>query len=35
MNKASGRLMGLIILAIGFQMLMNAVTIFVESLGWA
>ncbi len=33
--KASGRLMGLIILAIGFQMLMNAVTIFVESLGWA
>lgn len=31
--KASGRLMGLIILAIGFQMLMNAVAIFVKSIG--
>ena len=30
--KASGRLMGMIILAIGFQMLMNAVAIFLRAL---
>lgn len=32
--RASSRIMGLIILAIGFQMLLNAITIFSQHLGW-